>query len=419
MIPSGSYRIPESKVGSVPAALAILCLALPPAAAGAPADPCKEVEKEGVSWSTRTGCIPVPLDHSNPDSPAVPIYYELSAPRSSLGSLIYFHGGPAFPRERLSDEGPLWQALRAHFKVLYFHQRGSGWSGRIASTSELEGKREFYTLDATVRDAEILWDKLLGRQKVILMGKSAGGFLALKFALAFPDAAEALILACTSADHRYVSDREKVKAAFFQAMDAKHAGFLDAYETALSLVDAAVDAPLADPVRMLLSEDSFESVLFDLSYTLRGQNEIVAIIREAAVGRYEQLLARVARGNQTLKYTGMESLPVLDNITCREFGYGRTGARECRGVEEVALFDVRALLPALKMRVLVISGRHDPVLPPRFQEEIASRVSGQVEWKIMEYSGHMVFQEQPNASAAAVLDFLGVPRQQSAQVPGL
>jgi pimeloyl-ACP methyl ester carboxylesterase len=70
-------------------------------------------------------------------------------------------------------------------------------------------------------------------------------------------------------------------------------------------------------------------------------------------------------------------------------------------------------------RTLVLSGRHDPVLPPSFQEVIARGVSGPVVWKVLELSGHMIFQEQPNASAAAVLEFLRIPAQQPAQTPAL
>ena len=71
------------------------------------------------------------------------------------------------------------------------------------------------------------------------------------------------------------------------------------------------------------------------------------------------------------------------------------------------------------MPALVLSGRYDPILPPRFQEEIAEALGGPVTWQVFDLSAHMVFREQPAATAGAVLDFLGVPRQQVPQLPGL
>jgi len=359
----------------------------------------------------------VPLARGSTET--IPIYYELSRAPESMGDILFFHGGPAFPRETLGDSELLWAVLRAHFNVLYFHQRGSGHSARIERSEEIEGRRGQYTLDAVVDDATVLWKELLSGRPVVAMGKSAGGFLALKFALAHPDGVAALVLAATAADHRYISERRRVKAEFLSSVAQRHPGFAPAYAAALGMVGDKADPAYAGPIALLLSEETLESVLFDLSYTLSGQFEMVGLVRDLEAGRYDLLMTRLSRGQQTLRLSGMESLIVLNSISCRELGFGRDNPEACEGIQETDLYDVSARLGEVTARTLVLSGRHDPVLPPSFQEVIARGVSGPVVWKVLELSGHMIFQEQPNASAAAVLEFLRIPAQQPAQTPAL
>ena len=202
------------------------------------AKPCADVSWSGPAWTTRSGCLAVPLNPADPDSASLRIYYEVSRPDGkSLGNLIVFHGGPAYPRRHLQSEGPLWSALRSHFRILYFHQRGSGYSGRIAEAAELEGKARFYSLDMIVHDCALLHRELFPEQPVILLGKSAGGFIALKYALRYPERVTRLVLAATSPYHGYLSRRRRVEADFMASLDARYEGFLARNRAATTLLD--------------------------------------------------------------------------------------------------------------------------------------------------------------------------------------
>jgi len=382
-------------------------------------NPCDPGTEQAEFWSTRHGCVEVPLDHSDPSGRVVPIYYELSVPASSgPGAILLFHGGPGFPRKHIQAEGALWRSIRSHRTVLYFHQRGAGWSGRVADARDIRGKERFYSLDAITQDAAWLHDKLLPGVPVVVMGKSAGGFLAMKYALSRPDAVSALVLAATSAHHGYVSNRKQEQSDFFDGLAQRYPGFDEDLEKGVWQIEPALSS--GDGLHGLSDvSDLIEGVFLDLSYTLHGQFEIVAMTRELARGRTDLLRSRMNAGRQTLRSTGLESLAILNNITCREFQFGLNSPDSCTGQETASSYDLRADLERVIVPALVLGGKYDPILPPRYQEEIASALAGPVTVHILHASAHMLFQEQPAACAAYILDFLGIPRQQPAQTPAL
>jgi len=401
----------------------LVSLAFPGIGAAAPADrpeECAPTVHKKAAWTVTTGCVETPFDHSAPSGESFFSFYELSVPREeSQGTIVVFHGGPAYPRKHLHDRGYLWRALRSHFVMLYFHQRGSGYSARVGSVEELKGREHLFSLDRIVEDTELLRKTLLEDKKIILMGKSAGGFVALKYALRFPDNVLSIILAATSAHHGYISRRTQVKRAFFEALNSRHPGFTENRRRANEVTDYGILKELDSLKELFVKGNILESVFFDLSYTLKGQFEVIAIARDLSERRYSLLVKRLAAGRKTLRTTGLESLAVLNNISCREFQFGKTNPSACEGKKRAEAYDVRKELKNLKMPVLVISGRYDPILPPRFQEEIVERLDTESSWHILEFAAHMVFQEQPNACAAYVLEFLGIRSQQPAQTPGL
>jgi proline iminopeptidase len=68
-------------------------------------------------------------------------------------------------------------------------------------------------------------------------------------------------------------------------------------------------------------------------------------------------------------------------------------------------FDVRARLGEIKVPTLVLVGRHDPICPPEYAEEIAQGVSGS-ELVVFEKSGHNPAADEPEAFQEVVANFL-------------
>lgn len=400
---------------------AVLLILLTAATARAGPDPCDPTTREAEAWTETTGCIRVPLHHDEPDGESLPLYYVRSEPEGpSRGRLLVFHGGPGFPSSRHPEGGPLWAGLRASFDILYFHQRGAGHSARLETLTTLKRKRlGAFNLVAMTADARLLHDEIWGGEgALILFGKSAGGFLALEFALTWPERTERVVLAATAAWHEYVSARDMVKARFMAELARRFPGFSEALEAAK---ERDPDGPLVrikDQEQRLSWTELEESTLFDLTYTLRGQYEAVSIVRQLADGGTTLLQERLDRGASVLRLDELSSEALFLVVACRELGWAAQQPAACllAGTTRKP-FDLRSRLAEIDKPVLLLSGAYDPVLPPVYQDEIAAglRPDVLVEHVRMDHSAHMLFWEQAHASARKILGFLGLTIQQPPQ----
>ena len=391
------------------------------AGASAGEDPCRPETREAETWTETTGCIRVPLHHDEPDGETLPLYYVLSRPRrASAGRIIVFHGGPGFPSSRHPESGPLWAGLRASFEVLYFHQRGAGYSARLESLTTLKRKRlGAFNLRSMVEDARLLHDAIWGGEgRVILFGKSAGGFLALEFALAWPERTARVVLAATAAWHEYVSARDRVKARFMVELGRRFPGFDEAMDRAKERYVEGPPVQIDGEEARLDWTELEETTLFDLTYTLRGQYEAVAIVRQLADGGTSLLQERLDRGASVLRLDELSSEALFLVVACRELGWAKQQPAACLlAGSKREPFDLRSRLWEIEAPVLLLSGAYDPVLPPKYQEEIAAGLRPEVlaDYVRMEHSAHMLFWEQSRASARHILGFLGLPLQQPPQ----
>ncbi|MHC4141535.1 MAG: alpha/beta fold hydrolase [Planctomycetota bacterium] len=111
--------------------------------------------------------------------------------------ILFVHGGPGFP---IRQPMPWLDALAADYTVHYYDQRGCGLSSRpfdrfenpnyYANMKQLEAT---LGLGAQVADLERI-RRLLGEERLILVGHSFGGFLAALYAAEFPQRVEKLVL---------------------------------------------------------------------------------------------------------------------------------------------------------------------------------------------------------------------------------
>jgi pimeloyl-ACP methyl ester carboxylesterase len=73
--------------------------------------------------------------------------------------------------------------------------------------------------------------------------------------------------------------------------------------------------------------------------------------------------------------------------------------------EDPAPFDARAELGAIEVRTLVVAGRHDPICPPRWAQQLHAGIRGS-RLVVFEDSGHFPHVEEPREFARAVAGFV-------------
>jgi len=107
----------------------------------------------------------------------------VSAPAGSV-PVIVVHGGPG--HSSLSFAQSL-DFLGAGRRVVYYDQRGSGYSQALPEDAD-------YTLEALVAELDTVRRQAAQAEKVILIGHSFGGALVQRYALAYPQHVEKLVL---------------------------------------------------------------------------------------------------------------------------------------------------------------------------------------------------------------------------------
>ncbi|MFI6603063.1 alpha/beta fold hydrolase [Nonomuraea sp. NPDC050536] len=144
----------------------------------------------------------VPLDHADPDSPAIEVFARAAVDPARSGDdlpwLVYLQGGPGGRSPRpLGPDGWLARALRTH-RVLLLDQRGTGRStpvtpctpGRLGSQEALARYLRHFRADSIVADCERI-RQALEVERWETLGQSYGGFVTMTYLSRAPKALKA------------------------------------------------------------------------------------------------------------------------------------------------------------------------------------------------------------------------------------
>jgi proline iminopeptidase len=272
-------------------------------------------------------------------------------------NVLIVHGGPGMPYiEPWTGLEPLTGAYRFH----YYDQRGSGQSTRPIDTFTSANYYENMTtldqtlgLGAQIADVERI-RRLLGDDKVILIGHSWGGFLAALYAAEFPDRVEALIL---------------VSPADVLVMPQPSGGLFE-------LVKQRLPAEMQAEFETYLEEYLSFGDIFT-----KSEADLVALNQE--FGRYYQAAIDISLPDQ-----GQPGGWMVQAM------YFSMGLRH----------DYRDALRAVNAPVLVIHGADD------LQSEETTRVYADTfpnaRFQVIDEAGHFAFEEQPTIFADTVAGFL-------------
>lgn len=256
--------------------------------------------------------------------------------RSQPVALI-IHGGPG--ADHTLDK-PTFSPLAHKIQLVYFDHRGQGRSAR--------GAKETYTLENNVEDMEAL-RQYLGLDKIVVIGSSYGGMVALSYAIRYPQNVSHLIVISTVADSRFLIRAKEILAQ-------------RGTESQKAIAQRLWDGAFENEEQL---EEFFQVMMPMYSFT------------------YDPNSSQPA------------SNPIIlspDALNVAFSGFLRS-------------YNLLDQLPKITAPTLVIGGRHDWICPPEFSEEIASKIPN-ADLRIFENSAHVIRVDEPEALRDAIADFL-------------
>jgi proline iminopeptidase len=277
--------------------------------------------------------------------------------------VLVIHGGPGYP---FAKPIAALKPLSAAFHFYYYDQRGSGQSTRPADKftstdydQDIQSLNKSLGLAAQIADIERI-RRILGQDKLILVGHSFGGFLASMYAAEFPEHVQALILV----------------------------------DPADILVMPQPDGGLFNQVNALLPDDQKKAYLACLSTYLdyggvfaKSEKELVALNNQFAAF-YD--VAAKAKGY---------SVPALSDPSATG-GWMVQGMYLSMGQRH----DYRQALKTVTTPVLVIHGEKD-IQPAQASQDYANLFPN-AQFVLIPNAGHFPFADQPEQFSKAVGDFL-------------
>lgn len=247
------------------------------------------------------------------------------------------HGGPGADH---SAYKPTFSRLSHKLQLVYFDHRGQGRSGR--------GPKETYTLENNVEDMEAL-RQYLGLEKIVVIGTSYGGMVALSYAARYPENVADLIAIATAASSRFLQLAQQNLAA--RGTAAQQA------------------------IARRLWEGSFENEAQLREYfQVMGPMYSLTYDPDKAAEAWERTILSV------------------DAINVAFGGFLRS-------------YNILDQLHKITAPTLVIAGRHDWICPAELSAEIANRIPN-ADLRIFENSGHSVRADEPEALLDAISGFL-------------
>lgn len=247
------------------------------------------------------------------------------------------HGGPGADHTSFK---PTFSPLSKRMQLVYFDHRGQGRSQR--------GDPSTYTLDNNVEDMEAL-RQYLGLGKIVVIGASYGGMVALTYASRYPENVSHLIAIVTVPDYRFL-----------------------------------------DRAKQILAEKGNEEQKAIAQHLWDGSFRDEEHLRE-----YFQVMGSMYSltfDPNSPKNSWKRAILSPDAINQAFGGFLRT-------------YDVRDQLHKIMAPTLVIGAKHDWICAPEFSEEIAELIPN-ADLRIFENSGHGVRADEPEALLDAIAGFI-------------
>jgi len=252
------------------------------------------------------------------------------------------HGGPGGDHTGFK---PALSPLSEEMQLVYIDNRGSGKSEK--------GPQSTYSLKNNVEDIDAL-RKYLGLEKIVLLGQSYGGMVALEYARLYQENLSALLLVVTSPSHK----------------------FLDLAKEIVNQKGTSKQKEMAQ----VLWDGNFESG--------EQQKEYYEVMAPLYSYSYEETPeARLASENAQKR----------SNRSYEALNEGFSGF--------LRDFDVTEFLPQIKVPTLIITGRHDWITPVESSILMNEKIPNS-KLVIFEESSHSVIKDEYDKFIETVKEFV-------------
>ncbi len=283
-------------------------------------------------------------------------------------NVLVIHGGPGFPIGK-----PLTglSSLTDNYRFYYYDQRGCGKSSRpidrFSSSNFYENTQTLEKtlgLSAQISDIERI-RRLLGEEKVILIGHSFGAFIASLYAAEFPERVSAMILIAPA--NVLVFPQEEDTGLF---------------EEIRNLL----------PEKMLAEYDDYLKRYFDFETIFDKSDDDLTKLNFELVKYYAAALNR-------------KSVELPESHSLNNGGWMVQAMYFSMGMKH----DYRPAIGKVTVPVLVLHGTND------LQSEEVSRIYADTfpnaSFKTIANAGHFMFEDQPEQFSKLVSQFLAGTRQ--------
>lgn len=221
-----------------------------------------------------------PLDHGVPDGETIELFVrEVSAAGDDVSKrpwLLFLQGGPGFESPRpLAKDGWIAEAVK-RYRVALLDQRGTGNStmqsaAGIAARGDARAQAEHlrhFRADSIVRDAELIRGAL-GVECWTLLGQSFGGFCALHYMCAAPDALDGVLITggLPSVDGHADDVYRRTFPLTAAKCEALHRRFPRSAEAVRAVFARLLEAPAPLPSGDLLTPERLQSIGIQLGFS--------------------------------------------------------------------------------------------------------------------------------------------------------
>ena len=318
----------------------------------------------GVVLSALVLVAPAKAKEPDPPSSQPPVrfdhlpgaYVEVNGARlwyESEGSgtpILLITGGPGCPHTYFH---PYLSKLADSYRVIYFDGLGRGQSDRAPDRKE-------YTFERDVEDVEGL-RKALGLGSIVVLGHSYGGMVAQAYALRYPRSVRKLILSCT------LYNAEMWQANNDNCNYEIRNQFPEVWERIQAVRRKGLHSSAPE------HQKAYAELPLGLFYYYDASNAA----RTAPLDVNPDVYYTIAGDDA-------------------DFLIGGDAAR----------LDFRRDLSKLRMPVLVMAGRFDRVVLPRYSEQFRRYIPSAT-FHMFEKSGHFPFVEEPDETFRVIRTFVG------------